>query len=196
MGILAGSFAAHAINMFNYRHYEQDEGTYIMYAWAVIHGMISPYAYGYGHPPLAWIQIAGWIELTGGFSAFGNAINSGRVLMLLIAVVCTLLVYLIARRLGAHFFICLLGVAFFAFSPLSITFQREILLDNFAACWFLVSVYLIVKSRSHLFYLAGAAISFGFSLLSKEVVIILLPVLVYLVWLHTTKFQRKFTLTA
>src|SRR5260221_372149 len=194
MGILAASGAVHAINMFNYPHYEQDEGTYMMYAWAVTRGLISPYAYGYGHPPLAWIQIAGWVQLTGGFSTFGNALNSGRVLMLLIAVAATLLVYLIARHLGASFVVCLLGVAFFAFSPLSITFQREVLLDNFAAFWFLVSLYLIIRGKSHLFSIVGAALSFGISLLSKEVVIILFPLMVYVVWLYTTRFQRKFTL--
>src|SRR2546425_2751318 len=83
---LASSFAAHAINMFYYPHYEQDEGTYMMYAWAILHGSITNYPYGYGHPPLAWIQIALWEKLTGGFATFGNAINSGRVLVLLLAV--------------------------------------------------------------------------------------------------------------
>ncbi len=196
LGILAASGVAHAINMFNYPHYEQDEGTYMMYAWAVTRGMISPYAYGYGHPPLAWMQIAAWTQLTGGFYAFGNALNSGRVLMLLYTVACTLLVYLIARHLGASLLICLLAVGVFAFSPLSITFQREVLLDNFAAFWFLLSLYLIIASKSHLFYIAGAAISFGISLLSKEVIIVFFPVLIYVVWLYTTKFQRKFALVA
>lgn len=58
---LVGSFIAHAINMFNFPRYELDEGTYMSSAWAILHGQIAPYAYGYGHPPLAWIQIAGWI---------------------------------------------------------------------------------------------------------------------------------------
>jgi hypothetical protein len=140
IGILAVSGVAHAINMFNYPHYDQDEGTYMMYAWAVTRGMLSPYAYGYGHPPLGWIQIAAWTRLTGGFYAFGNALNSGRVLMLLYAVACTLLVYLIARHLEASFVIRLLAIGIFIFSPLSITFQREVLLDNFAAFWFLLSL--------------------------------------------------------
>ena len=47
---LAASSAAHAINMFNYPHYEQDEGTYMMYTWAVTHGSITNYPYGYGTP--------------------------------------------------------------------------------------------------------------------------------------------------
>lgn len=193
---LAGSFVAHALNMFNYPHYEQDEGTYMMYAWAITHGSITNYPYGYGHPPLAWIQIAAWVKLTGGFSTFGTAINSGRVLVLLFAIGSTLLVYQIARKLGASLSASLLALAIFSFSPISITFQREVLLDNFATFWFLLSFYLIVAGKSRLSYTVSAAICFGISLLSKEVMIVFIPVMIYVVWLHTTRFQRTFALAA
>jgi 4-amino-4-deoxy-L-arabinose transferase-like glycosyltransferase len=188
------SFTAHAINMFYYPHYEQDEGTYMMYAWAVTHGSIDPYPYGYGHPPLAWMQIAAWVKLTGGFFAFGNSINSGRVLVLLFAVGCSWLVYQIARHLGVGLSASLLAMAIFSLSPLSITFQREVLLDNFATFWFLLSLYLLVVGKSRLLYTISAAISFGFALLSKEVMIVLLPALIYVVWLYTARFQRAFIL--
>ena len=193
---LGASFAAHAINMFNYPHYEQDEGTYLMYAWAVTHGSIDPYPYGYGHPPLAWIQLAAWVKLTGGFATFGTAINSGRVLVLLLAVASTWLVYRIARLMGASLSACLLAVALFALSPLSITFQREVLLDNFATFWFLLSLYLLVAGKSRLFYTISAAICFGLSMLSKEVMIVFIPAMIYVAWLHTTRFQRGFALAA
>src|SRR5258707_3115751 len=191
---LVASFAAHAINLFNYPHYEQDEGTYLMYAWAVTHGSITNYPYGYGHPPLAWIQLAAWVKLTGGFSTFGTAINSGRVLVLLFAVASAFLVYQIARRLAASLSASLLALAIFSFSPLSITFQRELLLDNFSTFWFLLSLYLLVASKSRLFYLVSAALCFGLALLSKEVMLVFLPVMIYVVWLHTTRFQRRFAL--
>ena len=84
--------------MFNFPRYELDEGTYISNAWAITQGLISPYPYGYGHPPLAWMQIAAWMQLTGGPFTFGNALNSGRVFMLFYAVGSALLVYLIVRR--------------------------------------------------------------------------------------------------
>lgn len=195
IGLLA-SFAAHAINMFNYPHYEQDEGTYMMYAWAVTHGSIDPYPYGYGHPPLAWIQIAGWVKLTGGFATFGNAINSGRVLVLLLAVASTWLVYQITRSLGGGLSTCLLAMAIFSLSPLSITFQREVLLDNFATFWFLLSLYLLVVGKSHLLYTISAAICFGFAMLSKEVLIVLFPAMIYVAWLYTARFQRPFAVVA
>jgi 4-amino-4-deoxy-L-arabinose transferase-like glycosyltransferase len=193
---LGASFAAHAINLFYYPHYEQDEGTYMMYAWAVTHGSITNYPYGYGHPPLAWIQLAAWVKLTGGFSTFGNAINSGRVLVLLLVLGSALLVYQIARHLGASLSASLLALAIFSFSPISITFQREVLLDNFATFWFLLSLYLVVASKSRLFYIVSAALCFGLSLLSKEVMLVFIPVMIYIVWLHTTRFQRRFALSA
>lgn len=191
---LAGTFVSHAYNMFNFPRYELDEGTYISNAWAVTQGLISPYPYGYGHPPLAWMQIAAWLQLTGGPFTFGNALNSGRVFMLFYAVGSALLVYLIVRRWSGSRSAALLALVIFSLSPLSITYQRQIFLDNVATFWLLLSLYLLAKSNSRLLYLVLAAISLGISILSKEVFLIFLPTMIYAAWLHTTRFQRKFTL--
>jgi transposase/4-amino-4-deoxy-L-arabinose transferase-like glycosyltransferase len=193
---LAASLAAHAYNMFNYPRYELDEGTYMSSAWAIMNGMITAYPYGYGHPPLAWIQIAGWVQLTGGFFTFGNALNSGRVLMLLFALGCSLLVYLIARQISNSRSIGLLAMVLFSLSPISLTYQRQVFLDNVGTFWLLLSLYLIIASKSRLSYIVLAAISFGIALLSKEVFLLFMPVLIYAAWLHSTRYQRKFTLIA
>ncbi len=193
---LAASFATHAINMFNYPRYELDEGTYMSNAWAILNGMIAPYPYGYGHPPLAWIQIAGWVQLTGGFFTFGNALNSGRVLMLLFAVGCSLLVYLIARQISNSRSAGLLAMVLFSLSPLSLTYQRQVFLDNVGTFWLLLSLYLIIASKSRLSYIVSAALSFGIALLSKEIFLLFMPVLIYAVWLHSSRYQRKFTVIA
>jgi 4-amino-4-deoxy-L-arabinose transferase-like glycosyltransferase len=193
---LAGTFVAHAYNMFNYPRYELDEGTYMSNAWAITQGMLSPYPFGYGHPPLAWIQIAAWIKLTGGLFTFGNAINSGRAFMLLYAVGSALLVYLIVRRLGGSRSAALLALAIFSFSPLGITYQVQVFLDNIATFWLLLSIYFLAISNSRLIYIVLAAIAFGISVLSKEVFLVALPAMIYGAWLHTTRFQRKFTLVA
>ena len=195
IGLMA-SFVAHAYNMFNFPRYELDEGTYMSSAWAILNGLITPYPYGYGHPPLAWIQIAGWVQLTGGFFTFGNALNSGRVLMLLFAVGCSLLVYLIVRRMGGSRSASLLAMIIFSLSPISLTYQRQVLLDNVGTFWLLLSLYFIVSSNSRLFFIVLGGISFGVALLSKEIFVLFLPVMIYGVWLHTTKFQRKFAMIA
>ncbi len=193
---LAVTFVAHAYNLFNFPHYELDEGTYISNAWAITQGLLSPYPYGYGHPPLGWIQIAAWTQLTGGAFTFGNALNSGRVLMLFYVVGSALLVYLIVRRLSGSRSAALLALVIFSLSPLSITFQREVYLDNIATFWLLLSIYLLAISNSRLLYIVMAAFAFGISVLSKEVFLVGLPAMIYASWLHTTKFQRKFTLVS
>jgi 4-amino-4-deoxy-L-arabinose transferase-like glycosyltransferase len=195
IGLIA-ALITHAINMFYYPQYGLDEGTYMSSAWAILHGAITPYAYGYGHPPLAWIQIAAWVQMTGGLFTFGDAINSGRVLMLGYAVGSTLLVYLIVRRLNSSRSIALLAMVIFSLSPLSITYQRQVLLDNVATFWLLVALYLLVIGNSRLLFIVLSAISYGVSLLSKEVLLLFFPVMIYAVWLHTTRFQRKFALVA
>jgi 4-amino-4-deoxy-L-arabinose transferase-like glycosyltransferase len=193
---LLGALATHAFNLFSFPHYELDEGTYMSSAWAILHGMIYPYPYGYGHPPAGWIQIAAWIQLTGGFFTFGNALNSGRVLMLLYALASSLLVYLVTRRLLGSRTTALLAMVIFSLSPLSIVFQRQVFLDNIGTFWLLLALYLIVISNSRLLYIVGAALSFGISILSKEIFVLFIPVMIYALWLHTTRFQRKFALVA
>src|SRR5579863_7736981 len=193
---LMGVLVAHAYNMFNFPRFELDEGTYMSNAWAITQGMLSPYAYGYGHPPLGWIQIAGWLQLTGGPFTFGNAIDSGRVFMLFYAVGSALLVYLITRRMTGSRSAALLALAIFSFSPLSITYQRQVYLDNIATFWMLLALYLLVASNSRLKYIIGAAIAFGVAFLSKETLAVCFPAMIYAAWMYTTKFQRKFGMVA
>lgn len=191
--LLVGAVCLHAYNLSGFPAYAMDEGTYMQNAWAITIGKLSPYPYGYGHPPLGWMQIALWVKLTGLFT-FGEALNSGRVLMLFYAAGDTLLLYLIVRHLGGSKSAALIGMAVFAFSPLSVAFQREVLLDNIAVFWLLFSLYLIVVSRSRLLYLTGAALALGLAVLSKEVLALELPAMIYAAWLHITPFQRKFAL--
>ncbi len=195
LGLLIAA-VAHALNMFNFPRYELDEGTYISNAWAILHGELSPYAYGYGHPPLAWIQIAAWLEATGSLFSFGDAINSGRVLMLLYALGSALLVYLIARRFGGSRSVALLAMVIFSLSPISLTYQRQVLLDNVGTFWLLFALYFIVISNSRLPYIVLAGICFGIAFLSKEIFVLFLPTMIYATWMHTTVFQRKFILVA
>lgn len=193
---LAASFVAHAYNMFNYPRYELDEGTYMSSAWAIWNGMITPYAYGYGHPPLAWMQIAAGLPLVGGFFTFGTAINTGRVLMLFYAVGSSLLVYLITRKMSESRAAALLAMITFSLSPLAVAFQRQVFLDNIATFWMLLSLYFLVIGQSRLRYIVLSGVSLGVAFLSKEVFVLFIPVMIYGVWIYTTKFQRKFSLVA
>lgn len=187
---------AHAYNMFNYPRYELDEGTYMLSAWSILQGQIMPYSYGYGHPPAGWIQLATWLPWLNGFFTFGNAINTGRVILLLYKLGSIPLVYLITRRLMVNRNMGLLAMVLFALTPLGLTYQREVYLDNIAVFWFLLSLFLLVNGNSRLLAIIGSALALGISILTKEVMILLFPAMLYAVWLHTTHFQRKFALVA
>lgn len=192
--VMAAAVVARAINLFNFPRYELDEGTYVSSAWAILNDQITAYPYGYGHPPLGWIQIAAWTRLIGGFFVFGNALNTGRVLMVLYAAGSTLLVYLIAAHLSRRRAVGVLAMVIFAFSPLSLAYQRQVLLDNIAVFWLLLAVYLTFTSRSRMPFIVGAGLSFGFAVLSKETFAIFVPAMVYLLWLNISKYQRLFGL--
>ena len=192
--VLGISMVIHSWGMDAFPAYQQNEGLLMSNAWAVTHGMLQPYAYTYTQTFLGWIQIAGWLEITGGLTTFGNAINSGRAMMLVLSTASGLLVYLIAKRMSQSRSAGLLALTLFAFSPLAITYQREISLDTIGTFWLLLTLYLLVASDSRLLHIVLAGITLGIAILTKEIFIIFFPVMLYAVWLHVTVFQRKFAL--
>ena len=55
---------------------DEDEGTYVAEAWAIIcEHQLAPYTYWYDHPPLGWAQLAGYIWLTDGFARYSSSIE-------------------------------------------------------------------------------------------------------------------------
>ena len=192
--ILLISLVIHGYNMFNFPIYEVHEGTFMANAWAILHGQLEPYAYTYDHPPVGWIQIALWSFLSGGFSTFGNALNSGRVLMLLFSLGSSLLIYLVANRLSGSRSAGLLALVIFSLTTIGITYQREVLLDNIATFWLLLALYLVVVADSRMPFIIIAALAFGIAVLSRGSFVVFFPAMLYTVWLHATVFQRKFAL--
>lgn len=184
----------HAMNLRGYPRYQLDEGTYIASAWATAHGHISPYTYTYGHPPLGWALIALWLRLTGGFFSFGTAVDSGRACMVWVSLLSAVLVYLIMLRLTNTIWPAMLATAFFAWSPLSVTFQREVLLDNIATLWMLVALYFLVGSQSRLKSIVGSGAALGLAFLSKETMVVVVPAFAYGAWLQMSHYQRRFAL--
>ena len=192
--ILSIGAVFHGWGMNTFPAYQQSEGLLMSNAWAVTHGMIQPYAYTYNQTFLGWMQIAGWLRITGGPATFGDAINSGRAMMLVLFTASSLLVYLIANRLSHSRSTGLLALTIFAFSPLAITYQREVSLDTIGTFWLLLTLYLLVASDSRLQHIVLASITFGIAILTKGIFIVFFPVMLYAVWLHVTAFQRKFAL--
>lgn len=191
--LLVAAGLAHGINMQNFPYYETDEGTYMSQAWAVVHeGQLAPYTYWYDHAPLGWIQIAVWAVLTGGFHRFGTAVESGRVLMLLMQLGSTYTVYRIGRRVSGSIFAATLSTLFFALSAYGIYYHRRVLLDNIATFWMLVSIVLLVEKRVTLSQVWLSGLALGVSILSKEDTSFVFPALALLVFIRLDKSQRWF----
>src|SRR5207245_9633583 len=135
----------HGYNLFNYPLYITDEGIYIQQAWSVLReARLSPYTYFYDHAPAGWLVIAGWVALLPSqLQTFGNAIDTGRALMLLAHVVSTFLLYGVTARLSGSKVGAALAAFLFSVSPLAIFYQRQVLLDNLMVMWLLLSLYLI-----------------------------------------------------
>ena len=174
-----------------------DEGTYMAQAWAVqVRHALTPYTYWYDHPPLGWIQLAGWTFLTHAFSGATIAVVAGRRIMLLYALADGALLYLIARRLRLSRAWASVAVLAFALSPLAVNYQRMVYLDNLAMPWLLAAFALALTPRRRLWTFGASGACFAVAVLSKETMLLFLPALVYQVWQRAHRTTRAFCVTA
>ncbi len=175
----------HGYNMFGYPYYENDEGIYMSQAWSVVtQGKLSPYTYFYDHAPAGWLLLAGWVKATGGFNTFGLAINSGRVLMLLLYLASAYFIFYIIKKYTNNFWAGALAVLVFALSPLAIYYQRRVLLDNIMIFWVLWSIVILLKAKLPKWQYWLSAVFFGLAVLTKESAVIFYPAILYLIFLH------------
>ena len=187
----------HAVGMTAYPSPIDDEGTYMAEAWSVqFHQTLAPYTYWYDHPPLGWIQLAGWTWLTDGFRASQEAVASGRALMLLVFLASAALVFVVARRLGMSRGWAALGVLVLGLSPLAVFYERMVYLDNLAVLWLLAAFALALTPRRKLWAFAASGACFAVAVLSKETVLIFAPALLWQSWQTADRRTRAFCVTA
>ena len=191
--LLGLALIVHGYNMFRYPLYLGDEGIYMEQAWAVLReGRLSPYTYFYDHAPLGWMVIAWWVMLLPGkFLTFGPAINSGRVLMLIVHLASVVLLYKVTKRLSGSDAASFIAVLVFSLSPLSVYYQRMVLLDNLMVFWVLLAMYAVLYDANRLLTILGSAVAFAFATLSKENAIFFAPVLLYLIY-HSVRQTHRF----
>lgn len=173
-----------------------DEGTYTAQAWAIgAFGEIAHYTYWYDHPPVGWIQIAGWTGLTGAFDRYDVAVLAGREAMVAFTLVAATLLWFLGRRLGLSRPAATAALLVFTLSPLALQFHRSVYLDNVATPWLLGAFLLAMARRNQLLAHAGAAAAFGIAVLSKETYLLALPLLAWLLWRYAAPTTRRYTLT-
>jgi 4-amino-4-deoxy-L-arabinose transferase-like glycosyltransferase len=193
--VLITSTVMHAVNMFSFPHYEVDEGTYMGSAWSMFeHGKLSYYTYTYDHPLLGWLQIGAWSELLGGFLAFGSSINTGRSLMLVVAVLSSLMIFLIIRRATGRNMAAFAAALIYSWSPVGVSLHRQVWLDNLATLWLLIAFYALItaKEKESLGHIIVSAVAFGLAYWTKEIFVIFLPGFLYLVFATAHPVHRRF----
>src|ERR1700761_6278149 len=155
---------------------DDDEGTYVAQAWAIIYEhTFTHYSYWYDHPPLGWTQIALFAWVTDGFNRVAAAVFVGREFMVLVTLVSCALVWLLARRLGLRRTTSAVTVLLFGLSPLGQFYHRLVSLDNIETMWVLAALVCAASPRRGLGPAWRTAACAAVAVLSKETALILLP---------------------
>ncbi|MBN8635078.1 MAG: glycosyltransferase family 39 protein [Anaerolineae bacterium] len=185
--------AANVQTLFQFPFIQDVEGTNLSNAWAVsTTGELSPYTYTYEEPPAGSFLLAAWARLTGGFDAFGFSTHSGRALMLICHAVSLAFVYGITRKLTKSDTAAIVAALIFMFSPLTIGYQRRVLLENLMLPSLLGAIYLLVGDRRTLTHYLLSAILFGLAVLTKFAVLGFLPALLLFIRMRSDRYHRGF----
>ncbi len=192
-GLLLIALFTHGFNMFDFPYYENDEAVYVSQAWAVTEqGKLAPYTYWYDHAPAGWFLIAGWAKLTLGYFTFGESVNSGRVLMLLLHLASTFFLYFITKKVSSNRNAGIIAALIFSLSPLAIHFQRRVLLDNIMIFWALFAGALLLIDRLKLRHILLSAVFVAIACLSKETAVFLIPAFIFLLFRVTHTSHKIF----
>ncbi|ARC56389.1 hypothetical protein AS850_04775 [Frondihabitans sp. 762G35] len=193
--VLAIAGIVQRLNMTGAPQRIDDEGTYTAQAYALGHlGELTHYTYWYDHPPLGWIQIAGYTGLTGAFGRYDQAVMAGRESMVFFALVSVLLVWLLGRRMGLSRPAAAVASFVFGVSPLAVQFHRTVYLDNVAVPWLLLAFLLALSRRNQLAGFIGSSFAFGVAVLSKETFLLALPFLAWTMIRNSDRSTRRYTL--
>ncbi len=175
-----------------------DEGIYTSQSWSVLHGSIEAYTYSYDHPFFGWALMAPfeWLAETVDVTRTGMAVLDARAAMVLLAVVDAALVYGVARRLGFRRVVAAFTVLAWGLSPLTVSFARQVYLDNIALPFLLGALYLALDPARRQWVYVGAGTVFALAVLSKETTLLYLPVLLYIVVQRTVGQVRIMAITS
>jgi hypothetical protein len=173
-----------------------DEGTYVSEAWAVIvPHHLSQYTYWYDHPPLGWALMAANIWITHGFERYPSAVMAGREFMWVVNLASCGLLYLLSRRVRMARSFAAVAVLIFGLSPLSIYFHRMVFLDNIATMWMLAALVLAASPRRSLVAAVASGACFALACLSKETIAVTLPALCWLLWQNCGRKTRLWNMS-
>ena len=188
MGLI---YYTHSHNMFNYPGFENDEGVYMSQAWSITNlNKLAPYTYWYDHAPLGSMVLALFSQILGGYNRFGDAVSTGRVIMLIMHIVSSFMIIITTKKMTNNIWAGYAAAIMFSSLPLISYFQRRVLLDNILIFFFTFSLYFIVDKKINMTKIMLSGLFLGFAFLSKESGIFFIPGLLYLVITSLDKKQK------
>ena len=174
---------------------DEDEGTYVAEAWAMIYQHhLASYTYWYDHPPLGWAQLAAYIWVTDGFARYPGAVMAGREFMLVVTLASSVLLYVLCRRLEFRRTASAVTVVLFGLSPLAVYYHRMVSLDNIGTMWLLAAMVTATSRRRNLAAAFWSGVFSTVAVLSKETIALLLPVVFWIIWQQAQRHTRKWHL--
>ncbi|MEX0799580.1 MAG: phospholipid carrier-dependent glycosyltransferase [Dehalococcoidia bacterium] len=178
----------HALNMFGFPSYFQDEGVYQAQAWHFINDSQVPYqyTYWYDHPAAGWIFTGLWMKVFG-FFTFGDSLASGRAFVLVLHLASALMLFWIAHKISRSNFAATTAVLLFGLSPYWIIQGRQLMLEPLAVFWMLAAMMPLFRDRPSLAGYCFSGFAFGVAILTKEVFIAFIPGFLMLAWLRAHK---------
>lgn len=188
-----------AVNLWNLQgwpgYLDDDEGTYVAQAWAVIHlRHLAPYTYWYDHPMGGWLLMAGYLWLTDGFARYPMAVMAGREFMWVITIVSSGLMYWLARRFSLSRGASAVAVVLFGLSPLAIYFHRMVWLDNIGTMWMLAALIVAASPRRSVGTAIWSALLMAAAFWSKETMLLFAPAWMVILWRGSGPRHRGFWL--
>ncbi len=100
-----------------------------------------------GTSPFGWLQLAGYALVSRAFERNSVPVVAVRETAMLAAVLCAVLLWVLARRLGLPFWAATTAVVLMAVSPLAIGLQRVAIVEHLAVTWVLASLVLVATPR-------------------------------------------------
>ncbi|WP_214107771.1 ArnT family glycosyltransferase [Acrocarpospora catenulata] len=186
--------AVQLVNVTGYPAIDDDEGTYLAQAWALRQGSLAHYTYWYDHPPVGWLQIGAFSWIPELLFRDGLAVAAGRFIMPLVTGISALLLWIIARRLRFSPLAAGAAVLLFTLSPIALTLQRQLYLDNIAVPWVLGAYALALSPSRHLGHHVASGVCAAIAVLTKETMLLAVLPVAYTMWRTADPHTRTFSL--
>jgi egghead protein (zeste-white 4 protein) len=197
-----------SFNLLGFPLLKEEEGSAVTKAVELGSSGLHLHLLSANHSPVTLLALSGWLQLTDLVNSWTSflqdllAVQTARLLLVLVAVTVAALIYVLTLRLTGGRLQALAAALIFATSPFQLWFGRWVEPDVFAGLWLVAALAVALPSdsprRSWLLrpFISGALL--GIAILNKEVAILGLPALLVacLAWSGRSRRLKAMSLTA